>query len=582
MAAFGEHNYGSPLGAFEPTQIFGRDGRALYSYSGFSSRAGVTELRADSFSDISGFSGFSAICGPQGLEFLPWKPILTFPLNFEILEGDNVIITWRESIPTDACYEPVTYEIQFTRTMSKDIGWRTIARKLAQGTISYAFDLRTVPYTTDAGFRIRAKDRKGLFSKWNYNPVPVTVANHPPNSPSIVYPTVGTVIDNYLNIVWREAPIKDIDGHKVWYRIEITSAYSSGGSWSAVPGATALPEGTTSFTVDATNFQEGTDYALRIIPYDELGEKGTPAIIAGLRVQHSGIFIIDTVPPVGEVQINDGEPFTKDHRVRLDLYAFDATTGIRDVRFKNHTDNEWSSWDTYTQEKFWDLSDGEGVKRVQVQYRDYAFNVSEVCDCDIISRVICDEGNTTDLEEWSGKLYVSFDTNGNMIEYKVWPRRVLYTPSYSGFSGISGFSGWSGSSGASGISGLSGFSGQQYQSISERQITAMAKMTDFLYLSGYNPDSGFSTVYRYDFPILAVITQITAKVNTMVSFLDKLYIGLEDGRILCYDGTSYSTVRSESSSIVRIKTDGSLLYVSTLGSDSYLTFDGLVWKTFLI
>lgn len=536
MSAFGEQNYGTPPGAIRPGVFFDQNGVAFYDFSGFSSRSGA--IGFSGFSGMSGFSGFSAFCGPYGLEFIPFKPTLTFPLNFAILQG-VIDITWKDAVPADVCGDGVAYELQFTRTFSRDSGWKTLASDIPPTVTAIPFDVSDIPFTEDGGLRIRARDSKGLFSDWSTSNEAFTIANHAPNPVVLLSPVRKDTVDYCLPVIWREAPVRDIDGQPVTYIVEMTDAYSKDVGWTVVPGAEALPQGTTSFTVNCFDFPEGSDYGVRVTPVDELGLGGMPKKVGPIIIAHQGNFFIDTVAPEGSMIINNGDPLATSTKVRINLFAFDATTGVKDLRFRNADEDCFGDFDTFVSEKFWDLPQGDGVKRVYVQFRDFANNISSVCDCEIISRVLCDEGNATDIEVFNNKLYVAFDQNGNLVEYKVLVKRVA--------------------------------------ALAEPSITALARFTNFLYVATFDPVAG-TVIYSFDGVAKRLFGIAGAKANSMVVYNGILYIGLEDGRIMSYDGISSLVSYVAGAAITRLRNDGAVLFAAVQGAGQYLSFDGTTWK----
>lgn len=533
MAAFGENNFGTPFGAISASEFFNAQGSGFYNYSGFSSRSGLSGFSGN------GLSGFSSFCGPTGIEFIPFRPTLTFPLNFGILSG-IVTITWKEAIPRDPCNDPVFYELQFTRNFSLDSGWKTLATDIPAGTTSFPFDVTQIPFTDDGGLRIRARDDKFLYSDWSASNQAFIIANHAPNPASLLSPSPNDIFDYCIPVVWKEPAIKDIDGHGVAFLIEITDTFSQDTGWLTVPGADALPEGTTSFNIGSFDFPEGKDYGIRISAVDAAGLGSVPVAVGPLTVAHQGQFIIDTVAPDGSVSINDGAVLAVSTKVKLTLFATDTTTGVKDVRFRNADEDCWGDFDSFENEKFWDLSNSDGVKRVFVQFRDYAGNISQVCDCDIVSRVFSDEGNVTDIEVFNNKLYAAFDQRGNLVEYKVLVNHAAVFP--------------------------------------EPELTALAKFGNFLYVASFD---GFTArVYKFDSKPTLVFSIAGSKILTMLAYNEDLFLGLNDGRIISFDGTSTMVVFSALSAVTRLRTDGAVLFATQQGGGDYFsTADGITWKT---
>lgn len=92
---------------------------------------------------------------------------------------------------------------------------------------------------------------------------------------------------------------------------------------------------------------------------------------------------LDTLPPVGSIQIDNGSPATSATTVSLSLSASDAGSGVVDMRLMNEGAS-WTGWETYKESKIWTLSPGNGTKTVYVQYRDGLGRISPSYSDDII------------------------------------------------------------------------------------------------------------------------------------------------------------------------------------------------------
>lgn len=93
--------------------------------------------------------------------------------------------------------------------------------------------------------------------------------------------------------------------------------------------------------------------------------------------------VLDTLPPTGSIQINDGSAATNTTEVNITLSANDAGSGVADMRFKDDF-STWTSWEPFSTNKAWTLLPGEGIKTVYVQYRDHAGRISADYSDDII------------------------------------------------------------------------------------------------------------------------------------------------------------------------------------------------------
>ena len=83
----------------------------------------------------------------------------------------------------------------------------------------------------------------------------------------------------------------------------------------------------------------------------------------------------DTDPPWGSILINGGNEFTNQRGVTLSLSATDDATQVIEMRLANK-DEDWSGWETFSSTKSWNLSSGDGEKKVYVEFKDANGNIS--------------------------------------------------------------------------------------------------------------------------------------------------------------------------------------------------------------
>jgi hypothetical protein len=80
---------------------------------------------------------------------------------------------------------------------------------------------------------------------------------------------------------------------------------------------------------------------------------------------------LDTIPPTGGVVINGGAAVTNVILIALTLSAADSGSGVSQMRFSNNG-STWSAWEPYATAKAWTLGNGDGIKTVYFQVKDYA------------------------------------------------------------------------------------------------------------------------------------------------------------------------------------------------------------------
>jgi hypothetical protein len=110
-------------------------------------------------------------------------------------------------------------------------------------------------------------------------------------------------------------------------------------------------------------------------------EEGSKTVYAQFRdlanlnsVVISDKIILDTTPPTGTIEINNGASSTASTQVTITPTATD-TNGVAKMRLRNDG-AEWSDWETVTT-KNWMLSSGLGIKTVYAQFKDNAGWISQ-------------------------------------------------------------------------------------------------------------------------------------------------------------------------------------------------------------
>ncbi len=101
---------------------------------------------------------------------------------------------------------------------------------------------------------------------------------------------------------------------------------------------------------------------------------------AGNIATYTDTIVMDTIDPSGSITINNGDTYTTSSLVILALTYSDTTgSGVLQVRYSNDA-NSWSSWESASATKAWDLASGDGTKTVYFQIKDNAGNVATYTD----------------------------------------------------------------------------------------------------------------------------------------------------------------------------------------------------------
>nr|WP_106782733.1 cadherin repeat domain-containing protein [Lysinibacillus timonensis] len=97
---------------------------------------------------------------------------------------------------------------------------------------------------------------------------------------------------------------------------------------------------------------------------------------------YSDSITLDTTPPTGSILINDGVLYTNNTNVILSLSTTDANDSLEMQLSNDGVD--WNQWEPFNPSKTWTLVSGDGEKKVYMQLRDLAGNLSESYEDSII------------------------------------------------------------------------------------------------------------------------------------------------------------------------------------------------------
>ncbi len=172
--------------------------------------------------------------------------------------------------------------------------------------------------------------------------------------------------DNTIDISFSGATdtVSGISGYAVSWSIDASESPT---------GPTSLPASSTGLT--SAPLVDGT-WWFNLSTEDVAGNR-TSTI-------HLGPFMVDSHAPTGTITINSGAAKANSVGVVLGLTASDGSgTGVDKMRFKNYG-GAWSAWEGFNTSKAWTLTSTNGDKKVYVQFKDVAGNMSTTPHDEII------------------------------------------------------------------------------------------------------------------------------------------------------------------------------------------------------
>ncbi|MEM3567313.1 MAG: kelch repeat-containing protein, partial [Thermoplasmata archaeon] len=264
----------------------------------------------------------------------PGKPIAKTPSG--ILQNSTLTFTW-EFNATDTDYQ-TAFRIQVSQNPSFNPVF------LDTGVIQSSAQLWIYSSIPDGAFywRVATRDSEGLWSDYS-EPLQFTVDTVPPS---------GTITINsgaqYTNTAGVSLALTYTDTGTGVSRMCFSN---DGVAWSA--WEPPVPQ--KNWNLEAG---DGTKYV-----YMKLLDNAGNVFICGDTI------VLDTVPPMCSVTINNNTDYTNTENVWLQVSATDATSGIDAVRFSNDG-NTWSNWQAISENIPFTLTSGDGLKRVYAQVRD--------------------------------------------------------------------------------------------------------------------------------------------------------------------------------------------------------------------
>jgi hypothetical protein len=254
--------------------------------------------------------------------------------------------------------------------------------KLPNGEWIYS-DTATFVVTVNGNYTFVAEDNFG-----NQTTVTVSVTKidkTPPLNTSIIINN-NDLYTNNRNVVLTVSAEDNATGvSEMRFRTENSP-------WSAwVPYSTTF-----GYTMDAGFTHQGTN-RVYVQFKDGVGNVGGDAFDS---------IIFDNIAPTGEIIYPKNTTNTRSITLTINAYdinpaSADAISGLNSVRFRELQDGvvkqDWTSWEQHNFTRNWILSDGDGVKVIEMEIRDNAGNIGKVSKSIVLDTLFIKEALFTDI-----------------------------------------------------------------------------------------------------------------------------------------------------------------------------------------
>jgi hypothetical protein len=491
-------------------------------------------------------------------------PTITYPNGREEIFGTEMTITWNRPVPTHQNNDPAWYELFFTDSYQEGrrVNWMNFAvvtgdQDSFTWTLPPALKSRGIDPNSDLSiehgpinkrFRIgiRCRDHRGVRGEMSISADDFTIQPKRLTFPAVISPVQGQTYRFNVPIVIDNSAIIGTYSQRAFYQA-FYSSESNNIDWTLINQN--IPVGSDPVLWDVQNLPAANDYRLMVVMADNDGNTSVPVYIEDINISPINNFIIDTTPPKGTVRVDNNSEYTKDKNIVLALNAFDDATGVSSLKIQQREDGllvAESPNQDFSNRKTWFLSGNDGVKFVEALYKDVVGNVASTGDNLRSFRTFI---NSTTDEVTA----VLVQKNGDLID--VWT--------------------------AFGGSSPSLFRNQTLFLNLDYDATAIAGYNDVIYLT-LKDSTNKGILQKVNNQSISTITTFTSDdsfINSMAASEDILYMGMHNGDLYSYNGSSTTFISNRGNEIVSLYSDNALLYVFLRHSDSIEVYDGSSFTT---
>ncbi len=481
---------------------------------------------------------------------------LVSPNGGEQFYGSTIPIIWEEPTNISTTSDILWYELFITESYGVDSLDNLIQiATLPSGTTSFTYNINKNLKGSSCRVGARIVNHRGQRSEISFSANDFLILNRKLPIPAVFSPTKDSTYFAYIPIILDKNGVLGRCSQRAFYQIYYKSD-NQGIDWTLA--LKNILVGSKPINWDVSNFATDSDYSLKVELID--GDNvSSPVFIHNVTINNINYFTIDTVAPRGEIKIQNEEEYTRNNNLILSLKSSDVSTAVKDYRiYQTSVSSDGTRVEDTTDSNFsrmadlatWDLSIGgvvgDGEKIIEVEYRDYGDNV------------IVDSNN---------KFFRTYKSVDNMDVAGI----VL--------DGANVWTAYSNENNPSLVSSL--YRNHTFVSSLSGEPTALELYEDTIYIA-IRDDENKGILQRYagdavesvadnedqylddDDSVINSLYSSDSVINSMEVFDDTLFLGLENGELLRFNG---STVSSENNTFVnvksirKIKTDGNLLYI---------------------
>lgn len=536
-----------------------------------------------------------------------FAPYIVSPTEGQMFNYGVVNVRWTKQNPPaanlDVDNDTITYEIEYTDNyIGRDTNWITIKRRIPWSDESMSWKVGKSIKSDSVRIRMRTKSSfNEQYSDWVMsNTFSVNVFNL--IAPAIISPMPNSLYSDFLLIILDETLTKNTYHQKVRYTLEYASQKQDI-DWTVI--IQNVPVGQNVIRWNLDDVPTSDDYSIRITAKNvsTCFEEEAPepdqiakSFVHNVRIQQSGLFLIDTKAPQSVIEIEQNTGITNRVEQILNVFAEDDTTQVEQIQMRECDASAILSLgdiseiepeecepisDLITQNVDFDRIIGKPINNnAKIQW----LLDSDKSGYRKIEAILTDSGGNSSIQDVS-KVFISVFSSGNnindfivtieqrdkvTIQTQNGVPAITVTPSVFEVAYLVTEYGelWV----------VEPFPRMIYTIEGDIAIKKIFNFNGVLLLFAYDSTNDVGYVYRHDNTKATLIhtfddeDSITTGVATFVSVL---YVGLKNGQLWKYNGFSFSQMSiSTSDPISTLYSDESYLYIGYETNSYILLYNG--------
>lgn len=461
-------------------------------------------------------------------------PTLISPNGNETIVSKSLNISWFE--PSYQDNQLIWYEILFVDNYTKfeQDEWVQIS-VVPNGKSLFQWNIPHYIKSNNCRVGIRAIDQKGNKSRISFSADNFAIKAKNLSIPALIEPISNNTYFSYIPFIFDYESLKNTCSERAFYQIYYNSDKQNI-NWELLKSN--IPVDSKPYYFDVSNLPSSDDYIFKIELVDN-NSVSEPLFIRNVKIKTLNYFLIDTKPPIGSVNVVNNKEYINTKDIILKLQSYDETTEVDSFRIEQY--NLGYSEDIIYKGEYNNVSDvtswhikenangfADGPKLIQIRFKDKAGNVVSDDDISMHFRTYKSIDNieiTSFLISKNGNEYDKWIAFGGDVPYLYKNQKM--------------------------ISSLVG------------KATSMVIYNEMLYIAVSDDedktvlsnDNNRSILQRYSAGLLETVTNTNqyldneetvlndmyypdSLINSMVVFDDKIWMGLQNGRLMSYNGSS--------------------------------------------